>query len=81
LNQKIEEWVWTVECEGVFVALKEKMCTAPVLAYPDPTRDFILDTDASAHRISEFLAKRLMVRSMSYPLEVKCCQKLSEITL
>ena len=38
---------WTVECQAAFAELCHKLFTAPVLAFPDFTKPFILDTDAS----------------------------------
>ena len=48
-NQK--KLVWTDECEKAFQSLKEKLINSPVLAFPDLSREFILDTDASFDRI------------------------------
>ena len=38
---------WDSGCEEAFTQLKEKLTQAPVLGFPDFTRDFILETDAS----------------------------------
>lgn len=39
--------VWTDECQKAFDVLKMKLTSAPILAYPDFTKPFILQTDAS----------------------------------
>ena len=38
---------WTTHCQKSFETLKEKLCTAPVLQYPDYKKFFTLTTDAS----------------------------------
>ena len=38
---------WTAACQEAFDTLRIQLSTAPMLAYPDYTRPFILDTDAS----------------------------------
>ena len=39
-------FAWTDQCEEAFQKLKQKLTEAPVLAYPRPECQFILDTDA-----------------------------------
>ncbi len=38
---------WDDKQEDAFVKLKEALCKAPVLAYPDPDLPYVVDTDAS----------------------------------
>ncbi len=47
LSEKGQKFVWTKECETAFTTLKQKLVEAPVLAHPDFTKPFIVDTDAS----------------------------------
>ena len=48
-------FVWSSACEQAFRELKQALTTAPVLAYPDYTRPFILCTDASQVAIGAVL--------------------------
>lgn len=47
LTRKGEHFLWTADCEVAFETLKSKLLTAPVLAYPDFDRSFMLETDAN----------------------------------
>ena len=49
---------WTIEHQEVFDVLKEALCTAPVLSYPDFTREFILETDASLKSLGTVLSQQ-----------------------
>ena len=40
-------FVWTHECTAAFDKLKQLLCSAPILSYPDFDREFILQMDAS----------------------------------
>ena len=44
---KPSDFIWTKECQRAFTQLKTHLSTAPILAYPDYSIPFILDTDAS----------------------------------
>ena len=47
LTKKMVPFIWTDECQTAFDRLRKELITAPVLEFPDNTRTFILDTDAS----------------------------------
>src|SRR5204863_1063362 len=38
---------WTSDCQSAFDKLKNALCTAPILAFPDFTQMFKITTDAS----------------------------------
>jgi len=48
---------WTDECENSFQNLKAELIKAPVLAFPNFSKEFILDTDASFDRIGAVLSQ------------------------
>nr|VZI16601.1 unnamed protein product [Spirometra erinaceieuropaei] len=60
LTEKSRPVSWTTECENAFSHLKEALTAAPVLSFPDLSRDgppFALDTDASSHAIGGVLSQ------------------------
>ena len=57
LSEKNVKFSWKDECEGSFNILKGVMTEAPVLAYPDMTKTFILDTDASGVGVGAVLSQ------------------------
>ena len=57
LTEKDHGFRWGDEQEEAWATLKHKLLSAPVLAYPDPQKEFILDTDASAFGIGAVLSQ------------------------
>ena len=52
-------FIWTSEHHMKFDALKTALTTAPVLEYPDFTKEFILEMDASLKWLGAVLFKRI----------------------
>ena len=61
----IKTFEWTIEHQEAFDALKEALCTAPVLGYPNFTREFILETDASLKGLGAVLSQQQKDGSVS----------------
>ena len=46
LTRKTEKVEWTEKCENGFQELKQRLVTAPMLAFPDGKGDFVIYIDA-----------------------------------
>ena len=57
-KSELTEFVWSKECQEGFDALKHALTMAPVLAYPDYTQPFILETDASLKGLGAVLSQK-----------------------
>jgi len=57
LTEAKRPFVWTDDCEKAFKCLKELLTSTPILAYPRPDKQFILDTDASNDGIGAVLSQ------------------------
>ena len=57
LTEKTATFIWTDACETSFDNLKTYLTSAPILAHPDFTKPFILDTDASGTAIGAVLSQ------------------------
>ena len=60
LTKKGVHFEWTIDCRDAFEQLKDLLCSAPVLAYPQfgPGHQFTLETDASLTGLGAVLSQR-----------------------
>ena len=57
LTEKGAPFLWGTEQEESWAQLKQKLLTAPILAYPDPRLKFTVDCDASGYGIGAVLSQ------------------------
>lgn len=57
LTEKGRAFTWTQESDHAFNALKQKLTSAPILALPNWSKPFLLDTDASETAIGAVLSQ------------------------
>ena len=57
LTRKGALFQWSAECETAFEILRIKLLTSPLLAYPDFSKDFTLETDASKFGLGAILSQ------------------------
>jgi len=57
LTEKRSEFRWTSQCQEAFDCLKCRLVSAPILALPDWSQSFLLDTDASDTGIGAVLSQ------------------------
>ena len=57
LTEKNCKFMWTTDCQMAFEELRHRLVTSPILAFPDYTREFTLDTDASDTGIGAVLSQ------------------------
>ncbi|GJU68707.1 putative reverse transcriptase domain-containing protein [Tanacetum coccineum] len=58
LTQKYKKYEWGKEEEEAFQTLKQKLCSAPILAFPEGTEDFVVYCDASLKGYEAVLMQR-----------------------
>ncbi|GKE02276.1 putative reverse transcriptase domain-containing protein [Tanacetum coccineum] len=58
LTQKNKKYEWGKEEEEAFQTLKQKLCSAPILALPEGTEDFVVYCDASLKGYGAVLMQR-----------------------
>jgi hypothetical protein len=57
LTRKNQEFTWGPKQQEAFETLKDRLCTTPVLAYPNFSLPFILTTDASKMAVGAILSQ------------------------
>ncbi|GJU01965.1 putative reverse transcriptase domain-containing protein [Tanacetum coccineum] len=58
LTQKNVKFEWTKKAEAVFQLLKQKLCSAPILALPEGSENFVVYCDASHKGLGAVLMKK-----------------------
>ena len=59
LTSEKTPFIWTAEAEKAFNILKEKLLSPPILAHPDYTKPFTIQTDASSKAIGAILTQKV----------------------
>ncbi|GFQ65885.1 retrovirus-related Pol polyprotein from transposon 17.6 [Trichonephila clavata] len=75
LTEHKRPFIWTEECEVAFTSLKEALTSAPILFYPDPVKQFILDTDASHANVGAVLSQEIDGQERVIAYWSKCLSK------
>ena len=57
LTERTTRFAWTQQCQEAFEELRRRLVSSPILAFPDFTRPFILDTDASDYGVGGVLSQ------------------------
>ena len=57
-KEKKEEWAWNLEAQQAFVELKQCFTTAPILPHFNPTKQVIIESDASDFALGAVLSQR-----------------------
>ena len=58
LTKKDVPFIWATECQAAFSRLKNILTSSPILAYPNFSQPFMLETDASGAGLGAVLAQR-----------------------
>ena len=59
LTRKFAKFDWSESCQKSFETLKQALCQAPVLIFPDMSKEFLLYCDASQECIGGYLAQEV----------------------
>eukprot|EP00794_Sanderia_malayensis_P004444 gene4444-biopygen3615 len=59
LTHKDVTFEWSPECAAAFQEIKHRLCSRPILAYPDFTQPFHLYTDASQFALGYILGQKI----------------------
>ncbi|CAL2256357.1 unnamed protein product [Prunus armeniaca] len=78
LTRKDVKYEWTEECEQIFQELKKRLTTAPVLALPDNSGNFVVYSDASLQGLGcvlmqhdwviAYASRQLKKHEQNYPI-------------
>nr|GFA73673.1 reverse transcriptase domain-containing protein [Tanacetum cinerariifolium] len=69
LTQKAIKFDWGEKEENAFQLIKQKLCSAPILALPEGSKDFVVYCDASHKGLGAVLMQR--EKELDVPLRVR----------
>ncbi|GFX56203.1 retrovirus-related Pol polyprotein from transposon opus [Trichonephila clavipes] len=75
LTEAKQKFIWTVDRNSTFNKLKDALTSAPILAYPEVGKQFILDTDASRESIGAVLSQEIDVQERVIANFSRCLYK------
>ncbi|GFT62320.1 retrovirus-related Pol polyprotein from transposon 17.6 [Trichonephila clavipes] len=75
LTEAKQKFMWTVDCNNAFNKLKGTLTSAPILAYPETGKQFILDTYASHESIGAVLSQEIDGQERVIAYFSKCLSK------
>ena len=58
LTSEHVKFIWDEHCENAFVKLRDTLLSEPILAFPEPNKPFIVETDASKYSIGGVISQR-----------------------
>jgi RNase H-like domain found in reverse transcriptase/Reverse transcriptase (RNA-dependent DNA polymerase)/Integrase zinc binding domain/Retroviral aspartyl protease/Chromo (CHRromatin Organisation MOdifier) domain len=78
-------FVWTPAAQLAFEEMRDALCAAPVLALPDPSRPYVVATDASGYAVGAclmqdqgnglqpivYMSKKMQKAELNYPIHHK----------
>jgi hypothetical protein len=83
LLRKDTKFTWAEEQDKAFETLKSMFTTAPILAHPDPSRPFVVETDASDYALggvlSQYDDKRQLLPVAFYSRQLLAAERNYEI--
>ena len=68
LTSTLRPFSWSPEAEAAFTSLKQLFTSAPVLIFPDPGRQFIVEVDASDVGLGAVLSQRSEEDQLIHPV-------------
>ena len=82
LLQKNIKFIWGEAQEGVFVALRQTLCSGPILQYPNFNEPFVVTTDASDYALGGVLSQGPIGKDLpiAYTSRALICAELKYTT-
>ena len=80
-KNNLPEFQWTPTCQEGFNQLKKALTEASVLAYPDYSKPFILETDASLKGLGAVLSQKGDNNEIRMALKWSVCDKFKDYLL